>query len=440
MNTSLLYRLLHSFLQNWFVALLLLLGSSTIAVPPVWSAPTAPETNQTVPPFAAELYLVRIAAPAVVTRLTSNPAVDSLPVWSPDGKNIAFVSDRTGTPELFVMDATGNNVRQLTDKLLPTPDNGYLWEFGPPAWSPDGETIAVSMQWCFSCGGHAYYETHLFSISVVSGIATELPEQGVNPTWSPDGTKLLFEYPGDYTVQYRHFGVMNADGRDPFYLAELDSEQPKWSPDSSQLLFASSLVSDTEIYNSEIYKVNSDGSGLSNLTTSLAQEYAPQWSPDGSKIAFHRNKDTNSATDIFVMDADGGNSTALTSSPAHEHSPLWSPDGTMMAFFRYYDDAQCCTASIVVIKADGSHPQEIVSIWPTSTRLAWSPDGSRILFTNWDANTYTIRSSVIQATGGPITTLSRPRSDEYNTHAVWSPTSSKVAYVYADDVYVISFE
>ncbi|MCH7836091.1 MAG: PD40 domain-containing protein, partial [Chloroflexi bacterium] len=78
--------------------------------------------------------------------------------------------------------------------------------------------------------------------------------------------------------------------------------------------------------NFEVYVVNADGSGLSNLTGSPALDLGPAWSPDGSRIAFTSDRDGN--IEIYVMNADGSGLTRLTDDPAGDRRPAWSPDGS----------------------------------------------------------------------------------------------------------------
>jgi len=86
--------------------------------------------------------------------------------------------------------------------------------------------------------------------------------------------------------------------------------------------------------NQEVYVMNADGSGQTNLTNNTADDGVPAWSPDGSKIAFASLRDGNpgNAAEIYVMKADGSGQTRLTNNLAEDHSPSWSPGGTQIAF------------------------------------------------------------------------------------------------------------
>ena len=107
--------------------------------------------------------------------LTRNDAYDSAPAWSPDGRRIAFESDREGgVSHLFVMNADGSGVEQLTDSPAP-------WVYSP-AWSPDGSSIA-----CVSGGGDLW---GIHSLELGSGALVLISrggQKGTRPSWSPDG-------------------------------------------------------------------------------------------------------------------------------------------------------------------------------------------------------------------------------------------------------------
>ena len=82
--------------------------------------------------------------------------------------------------------------------------------------------------------------------------------------------------------------------------------------------------------NYEVYSMNSDGSGQTNLSNNPAGELAPEWSPDGSKIVFTSFRDGNA--EIYTMNADGTGQTRLTYNSATDSNPTWSPDGQKIAF------------------------------------------------------------------------------------------------------------
>jgi Tol biopolymer transport system component len=91
---------------------------------------------------------------------------------------------------------------------------------------------------------------------------------------------------------------------------------PAWSPDGTQIAFRSDRDG-----SSDVYVINTDGTGLQDLTDDPAFDWAPSWSPDGSQIAFQTNRDGD--WEIYIMNADGTAPTNLTHNPADDQLPFW---------------------------------------------------------------------------------------------------------------------
>ena len=210
-----------------------------------------------------------------LTRLTRSPGPDFDPSWSPDGTKIAFRSERSGEPELWVMNADGTGQRRLTEGLS-------------PAWSPDGSLIAFS--------GRA-------GLSVIRPDGTRrrvLPhtDGGEYPSWSPDGSRIAFNsnLTGDH-VMY----IAQADGSKVVDLSRAgEGWQVDWSPDGRSILFTSHR--DHPDNYTDVYVMRPDGSAVHRLTHDVGQTSA--WSPDGKHVVF-------SAPGLFVMDPDGSDASAL---------------------------------------------------------------------------------------------------------------------------------
>jgi Tol biopolymer transport system component len=156
------------------------------------------------------------------TRLTSDPAFDTEPTWSPDGAQIAFSSDRgaPGDSEIFVMDADGTGVQRLTDG----PGIGSR-----PSWSPDGGLIAYTR---FALDG----SSAIHVVELVDGRETSLSPAGsldAAPAWSPDQTKIVFEVsPTEGSASSNDLYVMNADGTERVRLRGTPADEfaPDWRP------------------------------------------------------------------------------------------------------------------------------------------------------------------------------------------------------------------
>ena len=129
---------------------------------------------------------------------------------------------------------------------------------------------------------------------------------------------------------------MNADGSGVTNLTNHSSGDgaPAWSPDGAKIAFTSVRSGNF----GDIYVVNVDGSGVTNLTNHSSGGYHPAWSPDGAKIAFTSVRSGNLGDsshnfgDIYVVNVDGSGVTNLTNHSSSNYHPAWSPDGTKIAF------------------------------------------------------------------------------------------------------------
>jgi Big-like domain-containing protein/WD40 repeat protein len=190
----------------------------------------------------------------------------------------------------------------------------------------------------------------------------------MEPTWSPDGSKIAFTSDRDGNAEIY---VMNADGSNPLRLTNAAGwdYRPDWSPDGTKIAF----TTDRDGYGA-IYAMNADGTNQ----VSLSPGADPAWSPDGTKIAFE-------GYGIYVMNADGSDVRQLTTPGDYpDADPAWSPDGTWIAFSRGVWNPEFGPTSVVVImSADGSGGS-----WLTAaeyhTDPAWYPDGSKIAFVSRD--------------------------------------------------------
>ena len=251
--------------------------------------------------------------------LTNNPAADLAPSWSPDGKRIAFQSDRGGPvnvrvpiPGIYVMDADGNNPQRLTNNGNNDRD---------PSWSPDGKRIA------FVSGRQRDFENaaityEIYVMDADGGNQQRLTNNDRNdysPSWSPDGKRITFssEMPGNAEIY-----VMDADGGNQQRLTNNGNSNfaPSWSPDGKRIAFVSVRWADF-VHNFEIYVVDTDGGNQRRLTNSPRHDGVPSWSPDGKWITFVSERDGNA--EIYVMDADGANPQNVTNNPSYDSGPAW---------------------------------------------------------------------------------------------------------------------
>jgi len=131
----------------------------------------------------------------------------------------------------------------------------------------------------------------------------------------------------------------------------------------------------------EIYIVNADGTGERRLTFSGDGKNSniPQWSPDGTRIAFASNReDDEGRSSIYVMDGDGTNVHRLTPVGSRDYFPHWSPDGTKIAFMSSRDGDE----EVYVMSPDGSGVQQLTDNEAFDAAYSWSPDGQHLVLSS----------------------------------------------------------
>jgi hypothetical protein len=227
-------------------------------------------------------------------------------------------------------------------------------------------------------------------------------------------------------------GTINPDGTDRLMLTS-DGGSPAWSADGSRIAFTSNIDGDNDIY-----VINADGGGRTQLTFDPSNDALPSWSPDGSKIAFATTRDGQSR--IYVMNSDGSNATALTTriGDGDDNLPAWSPDGASIAFTSTRGAGY---SQIYVMNANGTNQTSLTntSQWELDPR--WSPDGNKIAFGHRDNLADRSDLYVMNANGTGVTHLTAtPTIDELTP--AWSPDGTKVAYISSRDgnlaIYVIN--
>ena len=208
----------------------------------------------------------------------------------------------------------------------------------------DGPALAVNnkgLNGLIACGGTVptgvanVVDFEIFTMnpdgSNRTNITDENPITDYNPVFTPDGKKILYEAEsvGQAVDDTFELWLMNPDGSSKTILQANGRPEdiPRgYHPDGSQFVVQSNRTG-----NNEIFKINADGTGDTNLTNNPATDNWPKWSPDGTTIIFHSNRTGDN--EIWSMDSFGGNLVNLTNSPAtNDNTPEWSPDGTKIAF------------------------------------------------------------------------------------------------------------
>lgn len=210
-------------------------------------------------------------------------------------------------------------------------------------------------------------------------------------------------------------------------VTNVESSYPFWSPDGTKIVFHSDRNGAPDIYT-----MNADGTGLVRLTDHPQADQTPVWSPDGRKIVFQSLRDGNE--ELYVMNVDGSNQVNITRHPASESHPYWSQDSTRIIFNTNRDDGE--TDEVYTMKADGTDLKRLTRNDIYDTYASWSPDGKKILFRSrikapgltYDRKPMEFNSEiyVMDADGSNPVNLSK--HEAYDGWPSWSPDGTKILF------------
>ncbi len=257
-----------------------------------------------------------------VTRLTHDPALDYHPAWSPDGTRIAFASNREGNFDIYVMDPDGSNMRALTSG----PKNDYS-----PSWSPDGRRLVFDRR----AGDETVVtEADIFVINsdgtgsrevVGEGDGTHRTGHQFDPCWTADGKHVVYVWASDNQTPGASISIsrINGNGSVGMYaFAGTESGEvlgfgrtlgPEWAPNDTALA---------------VYALSDSGHDIGVVSgrgdvAAIQQGTDPSWSPDSSQLAYEGKETDPSGLDIFVCNRDGSDERRLTTHPAKDIMPAW---------------------------------------------------------------------------------------------------------------------
>lgn len=262
-----------------------------------------------------------------IRQITFDESNEDTQAWSPDGSKLAFCSDRDGGKDVFVMDADGSEWVKLTEH--PSDDCN-------PAWSPDGNKIA------FMTNRHGDWREN-----------------------ESDNWELY---------------IMDTDGGNKTRLTDTPGYDlitgQAFSPDGQEIVFCSTLdekfMSGPNRFDGfDLYIMNADGSNIRQLTFDEGQDSYPYWSPDGQKISYtHVEKEAPYVNrgqnyEMYVINPDGAGVTQLTNNPYFDFEGWWSPDSKNMVYTSNASPPQFIGAdpinAIHIMDADGSNVMQLTN-------------------------------------------------------------------------------
>ena len=371
-------------------------------------------------------------------RLTRQESIDFNPVWSPDGHYIAFGRIKKGDTGIYIAPSLGGAERKIRDTHWEERDfDQVFWYFGRLSWSPDGKLLAFSDR-TSSSEPTSIYLLSLDSLSTRRVTSPGLPGD-YNPVFSPDGRTLGFNRGSQgvtsiYTMpvaggQERRlitgsqFGwglAWTSDGRDIIFgragwLAKFGwlwkvsarGGEPRrlqlGQEGTEPFIRGSRLVYARQVSNLNIWRKQLDSKHSSlpadRFLSSTAIESGPQYSPDGSSIAFESTR--SGSYEIWMCRSDGTNLVQLTHFNSVTGTPRWSPDGRQIAF----DSRATGNADIFVMDPQSGPPRQLTNETSADVIPSWSRDGRWIYFASTRSGPWEVWK--MPSTGGPAAQVTR---------------------------------
>jgi Tol biopolymer transport system component len=292
------------------------------------------------------------------SRLTVDPGWESEPALSPDGREVAFAADRTGDPEIWLVDAEGGTPRRLTEDTATDRS---------PAWFPGGRSLAfVSDR-----GGRE----SIWRLDRTGGPPVLLILDGIDPQPSPDGRQIAFAR-ADGSGKMRIAVAPIVDPSKARLLTDAndglwDHGAPAWSPDGETICYADFR---------DLWLVPSTGGPSRKLTTAHGSDSDPVWSADGSYIYFSSLREGTTA--LWRVPSRGGVATRLTVGTGPEVQPSLSSDGRRVVFSTFGENRDIWLLDLRTGR------RSVVPGMRNESSPTFAPDLDRIVFSSNRQGTY----------------------------------------------------
>ena len=372
----------------------------------------------------------------------------SWPSISPDGTEVVFVAHRSN---IFKLNIATRRIEQLTHNAERNIGYEHL------DWSPDGQKILFIMITDAVEGA----QTDLCVMDIkrrhIRHILQPDPPMWIaNPNWSPDSEHIIYYYQGNRRAG---ISIISNDGNNvvnitshPFTPVFLPTRSPNgnnvvnisldpftpvflptWSPKRSQIGYIDGIaITQPPPPNPlQIYMMNLAKESVTALTSGGDKERIPlAWHPDGQKILFVTLSLVGPGpewSDIFVMDNNGENIINLTQTPEMEIWASWSPDGGQIVFDREVGEDE---GAIFIMEADGQNPQRLTFEPGRNYAPSWSPDGNKIAFLSYRNGASRIYT---MDTNGQNVQQIAHNQPEFDGPPAWSPDGRWLAFMSGDD-------
>jgi Tol biopolymer transport system component len=379
-----------------------------------------------------------VPAQSGIAKLVANAGKASSPVWSPEGDMIAFVDKQNKVAQIHIV-PIGEDGEAAGEKITIDAPEGIQYVDLLAGWTPDNKIGAVFEK---------PLEFGLYTVPAEGGKATMVSHGGypTQPRFSPDG-KRIFHFnnadEGSGAWQRLAIAVVSAEGGHVSTLPIESDEKMillgwgggnKISPDGKMIVFAGMTTKDAGLH-FHIWTLPVEGGRPKQLTESLAEhtDMFPCWSPDGKSVAFVRARvsknyfEGSSETNIYIVQANGGEPKPLTSESCRVNlGPIsWSPDGKLLAFFTK-DDENSGDDTLNIIPSEGGETRVVgkVNSANVNKELAWSPDCTRIAFN--EPKNKAIR--IISLKNGSIADIETDLVDTYIYHLDWSSDGKRLVF------------
>lgn len=387
--------------------------------------------------FSQKSYIYTIPVEGGVAKKLTE-AWSSEPAFSPDGKKIAYVKNYLSEPgktqtDIWVIPASGGTPVQVSDCASGRARG--------PVWSPDGKMIAFNFEHENDAASKELWIVPAAEngkpLAPPSKIELPLETLHMVAGWTPDNKIGLQLMNPEHNALYT---VPAAGGKAVQVSPEGQPENPRWSPDGKRIYFRDGPnISSVPAGGGEVAIVLHADRGVFESAPGGGNDI----SPDGKKIVFSgavrvtKGIITNYEVDIYTMPIEGGEPVKITKSPGQDRFPCWSPDGKRVAFIRYSDPPKNETyiMNICLVSAEGGEVRQITSesdkvFWSC---IDWSPDGKSIAYFSEDK---TIKAIPVEG-GKPRVIVHLDKLSNYAEMA-WSPDGKKLAYACQGKILVVA--